>query len=193
MVRIVATLLAVLVFSFSYGKDNPVVVIKTNMGDIYVELYPDKAPKTVKNFLTYVEEGFYNGLIFHRVVKGFVIQGGGFDKNLQYRKPTHPPVENESNNGLSNVRGTIAMARTSDPHSATTQFYINLADNTFLDYGKNPQKWGYTVFGRVIKGMDVVDEIGQVPVMNVGMMINVPVKPIIIEKVEVVKDFKKED
>ncbi|WP_457640031.1 peptidylprolyl isomerase [Persephonella sp.] len=186
------TLLAVLVFTaVSFAGQNPVVVIKTNMGDIYVELYPDKAPKTVENFLTYVKEGFYNGLIFHRVVKGFVIQGGGFDKELNYRKPTHPPVENESNNGLSNVRGTIAMARTSDPHSATTQFFINLVDNTYLDYGKNPQKWGYTVFGRVVKGMEVVDEIAEIPVMNVGWMLNVPVRPVIIEKIEVVKEFKK--
>ncbi|WP_051654210.1 peptidylprolyl isomerase [Persephonella sp. KM09-Lau-8] len=179
------------VIGFSYAKDNPVVVIKTNMGDIYVELYPDKAPLTVKNFLTYVKEGFYNGTIFHRVVKGFVIQGGGFDKDLNYKKPTHPPVKNESNNGLSNVRGTIAMARTSDPHSANTQFFINLADNTYLDYGKNPQKWGYTVFGKVIKGMDVVDEIAEVPVVNIGWMMNVPVKPVIIEKIEVVKPAKK--
>ncbi|WP_457642880.1 peptidylprolyl isomerase [Persephonella sp.] len=186
------TLLAVLVFTaVSFAGQDPVVVIKTNMGDIYVELYPDKAPKTVENFLTYVKEGFYNGLIFHRVVKGFVIQGGGFDKELNYRKPTHPPVENESNNGLSNVRGTIAMARTSDPHSATTQFFINLVDNTYLDYGKNPQKWGYTVFGRVVKGMEVVDEIAEIPVMNVGWMLNVPVRPVIIEKIEVVKEFKK--
>jgi len=187
MKRFFAILLSLFISLHSLAKDNPVVVIKTNMGDIYVELYPDKAPKTVENFLTYVKEGFYSGLIFHRVVKGFVIQGGGFDKNLNYKKPTHPPVKNESDNGLSNLRGTIAMARTSDPHSATTQFYINLADNTFLDYGKNPQKWGYTVFGKVIKGMDVVDEIAQVPVMNVGWMVNVPVKPVVIEKIEILK------
>ena len=179
------------IVGFSLAKENPVVVIKTNMGDIYVELYPDKATLTVKNFLTYVKEGFYNGTIFHRVVKGFVIQGGGFDKDLNYKKPTHPPIKNESNNGLSNVRGTIAMARTSDPHSATTQFFINLADNTYLDYGKNPQKWGYTVFGKVIKGMDVVDEIAEVPVVNIGWMMNVPVKPVIIEKIEIVKPAKK--
>ena len=179
------------IVGFSLAKENPVVVIKTNMGDIYMELYPDKAPLTVKNFLTYVKEGFYNGTIFHRVVKGFVIQGGGFDKDLNYKKPTHSPIKNESNNGLSNVRGTIAMARTSDPHSATTQFFINLADNTYLDYGKNPQKWGYTVFGKVIKGMDVVDEIAEVPVVNIGWMMNVPVKPVIIEKMEIVKPAKK--
>ena len=190
--RLILTLITAILFSLhAFAEQNPIVVIKTNVGDIYVELYPDKAPKTVKNFLQYVEEGFYNGLIFHRVVKGFVIQGGGFDKNLNYKKPSHPPVENESNNGLSNLRGTISMARTSDPHSANTQFFINLVDNTYLDYGKNPQKWGYTVFGKVIKGMDIVDEIAEVPVMNVGWMMNVPVKPIIIEKIEIVKNFNK--
>ncbi len=180
-------LLMLSLFSFAVAEEkNPVVLIKTNMGNIYVELYPNKAPKTVKNFLTYVKEGFYDGLIFHRVVRGFVIQGGGFDRNLKYRKPTHPPIENESDNGLSNLRGTIAMARTSDPHSATTQFFINLVDNTYLDYGKNPQKWGYAVFGKVVKGMDVVDEIGNVPVMNVGRMMNVPVRPVVIEKIQIV-------
>jgi len=188
MVRAVVILFFVIFLSLSYAKENPIVVIKTNLGDIYLELYPDKAPKTVENFLTYVKEGFYNGLIFHRVIKGFVIQGGGFDKELNYKKPTHPPVENESKNGLSNVRGTIAMARTSNPHSATTQFFINLADNTYLDYGKTPQKWGYTVFGKVIKGMDVVDKIAQIAVMNVKWMQNVPVKPVIIEKIEIVKE-----
>jgi len=191
MKKILAVLLTFFITIPSFGKDNPVVVIKTNIGDIYVELYPDKAPKTVKNFLTYVKEGFYDGLIFHRVVKGFVIQGGGFDKDLKYKKPTHPPVENESDNGLSNKRGTIAMARTSDPHSATTQFYINLADNSFLDYGKNPKKWGYTVFGKVIKGMDVVDEISQVPVTNIGWMTNIPIKPVVIESVKLKEDLKK--
>ncbi|NPA13404.1 MAG: peptidyl-prolyl cis-trans isomerase [Aquificae bacterium] len=175
------------IFSSVWAK-NPIVVIKTDLGDIYVELYPDKAPKTVANFLRYVKDGFYNGLVFHRVVKGFVIQGGGFDKKLKYKKPTYPPVENESNNGLSNVRGTIAMARTSDPHSATTQFYINLADNTFLDYGKTPQKWGYTVFGRVIKGMEVVDEIGSIPTINIGYMMNVPIRPVEIKSIEIVEE-----
>ncbi|WP_457636336.1 peptidylprolyl isomerase [Persephonella sp.] len=188
MKKILTVLMAFFLSISSFAKDNPVVVIKTSMGDIYVELYPDKAPKTVKNFLTYVKEGFYDGLIFHRVIKGFVIQGGGFDKDLNYKKPAYPPVENESDNGLSNTRGTIAMARTSDPHSATTQFYINLADNTFLDYGKNPKKWGYTVFGKVIKGMDVVDEISQVPVTNIGWMQNIPIKPVVIEKIQIVKE-----
>ena len=167
---------------------NPVVVLKTNYGDIYIELYPDKAPITVKNFLTYVKEGFYNGLIFHRVIPNFVIQGGGFDKDMNPRKPTHPPIKNESNNGLSNLRGTISMARTSDPDSASSQFFINLRDNTFLDYGKTPQKWGYAVFGKVIKGMDVVDKIAGVKTTIKPPYRDVPVEPVIIIKAEIVKE-----
>ncbi|NPA53399.1 MAG: peptidyl-prolyl cis-trans isomerase [Aquificae bacterium] len=178
------------IFSSFAKEKNPVVLIKTNMGDIYVELYPDKAPKTVENFLKYVKDGFYNGLIFHRVIPNFVIQGGGFYPDMKPKKPTYPPVENESNNGLSNLRGTIAMARTMNPHSATSQFYINLRDNTFLDYGKTPQKWGYTVFGKVIKGMDVVDKISQVKTHTVGYFRDVPVEPVIIEKVEIIKEIK---
>ncbi len=167
---------------------NPVVVLKTNYGDIYIELYPDKAPITVKNFLTYVKEGFYNGLIFHRVIPNFVIQGGGFDKDMNPRKPTHPPIKNESDNGLSNLRGTISMARTSDPDSASSQFFINLRDNTFLDYGKTPQKWGYAVFGKVIKGMDVVDKIASVRTTIKPPYRDVPVEPVIIIKAEIVKE-----
>ncbi len=167
---------------------NPVVVLKTNYGDIYIELYPDKAPITVKNFLTYVKEGFYNGLIFHRVIPNFVIQGGGFDKDMNPRKPTHPPIKNESDNGLSNLRGTISMARTSDPDSASSQFFINLRDNTFLDYGKTPQKWGYAVFGKVIKGMDVVDKIAGVKTTIKPPYRDVPVEPVIIIKAEIVKE-----
>jgi len=174
--------------SFSFAEEkNPVVLIKTNMGDIYVELYPNKAPITVENFLKYVKDGFYNGLIFHRIVPNFVIQGGGFYPDMTPKKPTYPPIKNESDNGLSNLRGTIAMARTMDPHSATSQFYINLKDNTFLDYGKTPQGWGYTVFGKVIKGMDVVDKISQVETRSIGYFQGVPVKPVIIEKMEVIK------
>jgi cyclophilin family peptidyl-prolyl cis-trans isomerase len=165
---------------------NPIVVLKTNYGDIYIELYPDKAPITVENFLTYVKEGFYNGLIFHRVIPNFVIQGGGFDKDMNPRRPTHPPIKNESNNGLSNLRGTISMARTSDPDSASSQFFVNLRDNTFLDYGKTPQKWGYAVFGKVIKGMDVVDKIANVKTTIKPPYRDVPVEPVIIIKAEVV-------
>jgi len=189
MKKIIAFLMFFLIagFSFAGEKKNPVVLIKTNMGDIYVELYPDKAPKTVENFLKYVKDGFYDGLIFHRVIPNFVIQGGGFYPDMKPKKTTYPPVKNESNNGLSNLRGTIAMARTMDPDSATSQFYINLRDNTFLDYGKTPQIWGYTVFGKVIKGMDVVDKISQVKTHTVGYFRDVPVKPVVIEKVELVK------
>ncbi len=166
---------------------NPIVVLKTNYGDIYIELYPDKAPITVENFLIYVKEGFYNGLIFHRVIPNFVIQGGGFDKDMKPRKPTHPPIKNESDNGLSNLRGTIAMARTSDPDSASSQFFINLRDNTFLDYGRTPQKWGYAVFGKVIKGMDVVDKISTVKTTIKPPYRDVPVEPVIIIKAEILK------
>lgn len=144
------------------AADAPQVKIETNMGDIIVLLEPDKAPKTVANFLTYAKDGFYNNTIFHRVISNFMIQGGGFTTDYQ-RKPTRAPIENEADNGLSNLKGTIAMARTMDPHSATAQFFINVKDNTFLDFtSKSPRSWGYTVFGRVIKGMDTVNRIRSV-------------------------------
>lgn len=140
----------------------PQVVIETNMGDIVLELDADRTPVTVKNFLTYVDEKFYDDMIFHRVIEGFMIQGGGFKTDRTQKRPTHPPVINESRKGESNSRGTIAMARTQDPNSATCQFFINHADNKRLDrFGG-----GYTVFGRVIKGMDVVDQIAEVPVQR---------------------------
>ncbi len=138
------------------------VLIKTNQGDIELELYGDKAPATVKNFLRYVDEGTYNGTIFHRVINGFMIQGGGYTVEME-KKPTHAPVKNEADNGLTNQTGTIAMARTSDPHSATAQFFINHADNDFLDHSsKTTRGWGYTVFGRVTQGMDAVNTIADV-------------------------------
>jgi len=144
--------------------ENPVIKIQTNHGDIYVVLYPEKAPKTVANFLQYVEDDFYTNTIFHRVMSDFMIQGGGFTPTFE-RKPTRPPVINEADNGLSNQRGTIAMARTFDPHSATAQFYINVVDNgSKLDHkDKTPRGYGYTVFGKVIKNMDVVDTIRNIP------------------------------
>ncbi len=186
--RFFITFLATLFISISaIAKENPVVKIETNMGNIYIELYSDKAPKTVENFLKYVKDGFYNGLIFHRVIPNFVIQGGGFYPDMKYKQPTHPPVVNESDNGLSNLRGTIAMARTQNPHSANSQFYINLNDNTFLDYGRTPQKWGYTVFGKVIKGMDVVDKISKVKTTSVGYFRDVPVEPVIIKSIKIEK------
>jgi peptidyl-prolyl cis-trans isomerase B (cyclophilin B) len=142
---------------------NPVVVMKTTAGDVTIELDIDKAPKTVENFLAYVDAGFYDNTLFHRVIKGFMIQGGGFTKGMK-QKETRPPIENEATNGLKNDRGTIAMARTSFPHSATSQFFINLVDNNFLNHTAETERgWGYCVFGRVSSGMDVVDAIASVP------------------------------
>jgi peptidyl-prolyl cis-trans isomerase B (cyclophilin B) len=142
---------------------DPVVVMKTTAGTVTIELDIDKAPKTVENFLAYVDAGFYDNTLFHRVIKGFMIQGGGFTKGMK-QKETRPPIENEAGNGLKNDRGTIAMARTSFPHSATSQFFINLVDNNFLNHtGQSERGWGYCVFGRVTQGMDVVDAIANVP------------------------------
>jgi peptidyl-prolyl cis-trans isomerase A (cyclophilin A)/peptidyl-prolyl cis-trans isomerase B (cyclophilin B) len=158
----------------SLAKANPKVLMKTTKGDIVIELFPQKAPITVKNFLSYVDEGFYDGTIFHRVIKGFMIQGGGYTTEL-HRKSTKPPIKNEATNGLSNKRGTIAMARTMDINSATAQFFINLVDNTFLDHRDNtPEGYGYCVFGRVIQGMDVVDAIAEVKTMTRRGMRDVP-------------------
>ncbi len=136
------------------------VKLTTDLGDIVVELYAEKAPLTVANFVNYVNSKHYEGTVFHRVIKGFMVQGGGFYKNLNM-KPTLPPIQNEADNGLKNLRGTIAMARTNDPHSATAQFFINLEDNSFLDHkDKSLRGWGYTVFGKVVEGMDVVNKMG---------------------------------
>lgn len=141
----------------------PVVRMKTNVGDIDIEFYPDKAPKTVENFLNYVKQGYFNGLIFHRVIPGFVIQGGGFEKGMKKRK-SNTPITNEADNGLRNLTGTLSMARTGDPHSGSSQFFINLADNRSLDHtGKNQRGWGYAVFAKVIKGMDTVNKIAATP------------------------------
>jgi cyclophilin family peptidyl-prolyl cis-trans isomerase len=135
------------------------ITLETDMGTVKIVLDPDKAPKTVENFLKYVDKGHFEGTIFHRVIPGFMAQGGGFDAEYE-KRPTSPPVENEAFNGLKNTRGTLAMARTSDPHSATAQFFVNVADNGFLDHKEKTQSgWGYTVFGRVTSGMDVVDKI----------------------------------
>jgi cyclophilin family peptidyl-prolyl cis-trans isomerase len=178
------TLLILLATAPAVLADNPKVLIQTNKGDITLELYADKAPATVKNFQTYAEEGFYDGTIFHRVIEGFMIQGGGFDKDMK-QKATHAPIRNEADNGLKNERGTIAMARTGDPHSATSQFFINHKDNAFLDYtSKDPSGWGYAVFGRVTDGMDVVDAIATTPTGPGGPFLkDVPQETILIEKV----------
>ena len=153
------------------------VTFHTNHGDIVIKTFDDKAPETVKNFLDYCREGFYNNTIFHRVINGFMIQGGGFTEQMQQKKP-NPPIKNEADNGLRNTRGTIAMARTADKDSATSQFFINVADNAFLDHGQ--RDFGYAVFGKVVKGMDVVDKISQVPTHDVGPYQNVPSKPVVI-------------
>ena len=161
--------------------ESPRVLIKTSMGDIEVELNGAKAPETVKNFLGYVDDGFYNGTIFHRVIKGFMIQGGGFTQDFQ-RKSTRAPVKNEAKNGLKNKRGTIAMARTRAPHSATSQFFINHADNNTLDY-PSFDGWGYAVFGKVTRGMDVVDKIASVPTGVKNGMRDVPETAVVIESI----------
>ncbi len=163
---------------------HPRVRIVTNMGDIVLELDREKAPKTVENFLRYVNEGFYDGTIFHRVIDGFMVQGGGFTEDFQ-KKNTHAPIDNEADNGLRNKIGTIAMARTGDPHSATAQFFINVANNSFLDFREKTQRaWGYTVFGRVVQGMPIIDKVRRVATGSGGpFRKDVPRTPVILEKV----------
>ncbi len=164
------------------------VIIRTTFGEIQLELDAEKAPKTVANFLAYARDGFYDGTIFHRVIDNFMIQGGGFDTNMQ-QKTTGEPIENEADNGLKNDFGTIAMARTMDPHSATAQFFINVKDNDFLNHsGKNMQGWGYAVFGKVTGGAEVLDKIRAVPTTSKGGHQDVPADPVIIESVEVVSE-----
>jgi len=164
----------------------PRVTLSTSKGDIVVELYPDKAPQTVKSFLAYVNEKFYDGTIFHRVIPGFMIQGGGFTADMN-QKATHAPVKNEAGNGLSNARGTIAMARTSDPDSATAQWFINLKDNTFLDRAEAQDGWGYTVFGKVVSGMDAVEAIAKVATGTKAGMSDVPRETVSITSAKQVK------
>jgi len=178
-------LVSLLIFSSYAFAANPRVEIQTNHGSIQLELYPEKAPKTVENFLAYVKDNFYNGTIFHRVIAGFMIQGGGFDQDF-VQKPTRQPVENEAVNGLKNNLGTIAMARTSEPHSATSQFFINVADNGFLDYTAPTQRgYGYTVFGKVISGMSVVNKIALTSTGAQGPFASdVPRSIVIIERVK---------
>jgi cyclophilin family peptidyl-prolyl cis-trans isomerase len=178
--------LAVLALAVPALAADPHVELKTSMGTIVLELYPDKAPKTVANFMRYVKEGHYDGTQFHRVIDGFMIQGGGFDKNFR-EKPTHPPIENEAANGLKNDYGTIAMARRPDPNSATAQFFINVKNNDFLNYREpTRQGFGYTVFGKVVSGMDVIDKIAKVATGDRGRYQNVPQEPVIIESASIV-------
>ena len=164
----------------------PVVEIDTNMGAIVIELNEEKAPKTVENFLNYVKSGHYDGTIFHRIIDGFMIQGGGMDAEMN-EKATNAPVENEADNGLKNDKGTIAMARTQDPHSATSQFFVNVKDNDFLNHsGKNMQGWGYTVFGKVTSGMDVIEKMRGVPTGRFGMHADVPKEPVVINSATII-------
>jgi len=202
---LVSLLLSTLIFSTTtlatdIKTENTTVKLTTNQGDIIIELFDKEAPLSTKNFITYVEEGFYNDVIFHRVMPGFMIQGGGFTTDY-HKKDVHSPIKNEADNGLKNDRGTLAMARTGNPHSATAQFFINHTDNTPLNYrSKTRSGWGYAVFGKVTDGMDIVDKIAATPTGNGGKFLihqlgeakfitrpNVPKKAIVIEKAEVIK------
>ena len=164
---------------------NPMVELKTSQGDIVVEVFADKAPKSADNFIQYVKDGFYNGTVFHRVIDGFMVQGGGFDADMK-QKSTRAPIENEARNGLRNEVGTLAMARTADPHSASSQFFINLVANTALDYPSR-DGWGYAVFGKVVKGLDVVETIAKLPTANRGFHQNVPVESVIVNSARVLE------
>ncbi len=190
MTRFKLLVLSLFLLSFSllsFASETIKIKMVTTKGDIILELYPDKAPDTVKNFVNYADNNFYNKTIFHRVINGFMIQGGGFT-NAQDRKRTLSPIKNEADNGLKNDRYTIAMARTGDPHSATAQFFINLKDNDFLNHTrKSINGWGYTVFGKVTEGQDIVDTIARVKTIKTAGQQNIPVDPIYIEDVDVVK------
>jgi cyclophilin family peptidyl-prolyl cis-trans isomerase len=179
--------LAGLLLAFAVHAANPQVELKTSQGDVVIELYPDKAPKTVENFLDYAKSGFYNGTVFHRVIDGFMIQGGGFDLSLN-QKPTRAPIRNEADNGLKNTLYTVAMARKPDPHSASAQFFINVADNGFLDHAAPTfDGWGYCVFGKVVKGQEVVKKIAQVRTGGAGPFPkDVPLEPVVIKEVKLV-------
>lgn len=190
MKRIVSVLIAVLFWSTQFvwaDSPNPRVRLETNHGVIVLALDSKAAPKTVENFLSYVRSGFYDGTIFHRVIKGFMVQGGGLTADMQ-KKPTREPILNEADNGLKNQRGTVAMARTNQPNSATSQFFINSADNSFLDHkDKTMQGWGYCVFGKVVEGMNVVDYIESLPTTVKDGRHDVPTSPVIIKRAVVVK------
>ena len=169
------------------GAENPRVVLETSEGKIVLELYMEKTPETVQNFLGYIDSEFYSGTIFHRVIPNFMIQGGGFATDMK-KKSTRAPIRNEADKGLRNDRGTIAMARTNDPHSATAQFFINTAKNDFLNFkNKTEQGWGYAVFGKVVEGMDTVDAISAVKTTSRGQYRDVPVKPVVIKSVSRIK------
>ena len=192
MMRVLGAILAIAIILATTGTTmaagKPIVTFKTNMGDFSVQLEPKKAPKTVANFLQYVKDGHYDGTIFHRVINNFMVQGGGFNTDMR-QKTTEAPIDNEANNGLKNNRGTIAMARTMDPHSATAQFFINVSDNDFLNHtAENMQGWGYAVFGQVVEGQEVLDKIRVVPTGSQAGHQDVPVDPVVIESVTVLDD-----
>ena len=179
--KLIAGTIFALATQFTMAQELPKVALKTNMGEIVIELYPEKAPLTVDNFVQYVKSGFYNGTIFHRIINGFMVQGGGYDKNLKEKK-TRAPIQNEAKNGLKNLPYTLAMARTSDPHSASAQFFINVNNNRFLDY-PGQDGWGYAVFGKVIKGTEIVDKIKAV---ETGAR-EVPTTTVIIESASIIE------
>ena len=179
--KLIAGTVFALTAQITMSQELPKVMLKTNMGEVVIELYPEKAPQTVDNFLQYVKSGFYNGTIFHRIINGFMVQGGGYDKNLKEKK-TRPAIQNEAKNGLKNLPYTLAMARTSDPHSASAQFFINVNNNRFLDY-PGQDGWGYAVFGKVIKGTEVVDKIRAV---ETGAR-DIPTVSVIIESASVIE------
>ena len=192
--RLLLALAFGLLFQAAALASNPVVEMRTNQGTVVIELYADKAPKSVANFLQYAKEGFYDGTIFHRVIDGFMIQGGGFMPGMK-EKEARAPIENEARNGLKNTAGTLAMARTADPHSATAQFFINVADNNFLDFrAPSGSGWGYAVFGKVTQGMEVVQKIAKVEKKfsagSPDRTPSIPVTPIVIESVKLLPEKK---
>lgn len=188
--KILFTLIFITLVSFTTQAENtmnPKVKLSTSMGDIVLELDAEKAPLTTENFLNYVENGHYDGLIFHRIIPGFMVQGGGMEPGMKER-PNLSPIENEADNGLKNDKGTIAMARTNDPHSATSQFFINLVNNDFLNHtGKDVRGWGYAVFGKVVEGTDVVEAMGSVETGTAGFHQDVPKEDVVITKAEIVE------
>ena len=188
LLRGLLLLSGLMTLSPSSAEDNPRVTLATSAGDVVVELFAAKAPKSVDNFLGYVNSKFYDGTVFHRVIAEFMVQGGGFEDGM-IKKDTNKAIDNESDNALSNLRGTLAMARTNDPHSATSQFFINLVDNDFLDFGaQGENQWGYAVFGKVIEGMDIVDLMAEVETTRVGPYSDVPATSLIIKSARLVNN-----
>jgi peptidyl-prolyl cis-trans isomerase A (cyclophilin A) len=190
MMRILLSILAI-AFSaaaFAATPPNPEVELRTNMGTIVLEVYHENAPVTVENFLKYVKDGYYNGTIFHRVIPGFMIQAGGFTSDMHENSTRYPPIKNEAGNGIRNAPGVVSMARTADPNSATSQFFINLVENPSLDFrAPTREGYGYAPLGRVVQGMEIVNRIAQVPTAKRGVHENVPVKPVIIERARVLE------